>query len=231
VHRRDRAVTPEDFRDLALSVPGVARAETIPLLHPDTPKEPAPGVISLVVIPAEDIRDPGAPLPDRALLRDVTGYLDPRRLVTTELYVIPPEYRPITLAAGVHVRTGYQVDAVRRWLELILRQFLAPLPPYGPDGQGWPLGRAVRRAELEAVAVQVDGVEYLDGLVLAVPDPNSPGGQAPSGLVTLEPYQLPEIVSLTVVSGAPLAPGAGYQPLPPAIPPGATIAPLPRDVC
>ena len=230
VHRRDRAVTTDDFRELALQVPGVARAETLRLLHPDTPNVPAAGVVSVLVVPAEDVRNPAAPLPDRSLLRDVTRYLDPRRLITTELYVIPPEYRPIGLSAGVVVRDGYQVDAVRRWVELILRQFLAPLPPYGPDGQGWPLGRTVRRAELEAVAVQVDGVEYLEGLLLAVPDQAAPNGMRTMPTVELERYQLPEIVDLTVISGAPLDPGRAYQPLPPTAP-DAVIAPLPRDVC
>jgi predicted phage baseplate assembly protein len=230
VHRRDRAVTTDDFRELALQVAGVARAETLRLLHPDTPSVPAAGVVSVLVLPAEDVRNPAAPLPDRSLLRDVTRYLDPRRLITTELYVIPPEYRPIGLSAGVVVRDGYQVDAVRRWVELILRQFLAPLPPYGPDGQGWPLGRTVRRAELEAVAVQVDGVEYLEGLLLAVPDQAAPNGMRTVPTVELERYQLPEIVDLTVISGAPLDPGSAYQPLPPAAP-GVVIAPLPRDVC
>lgn len=230
VHRRDRAVTADDFRELALQVPGVARAETLRLLHPDTPTVPAAGVVSVLVLPAQDVRNPAAPLPDRSLLRDVTRYLDPRRLITTELYVIPPEYRPIGLSAGVAVHDGYQVDAVRRWVELILRQFLAPLPPYGPDGQGWPLGRTVRRAELEAVAVQVDGVEYLEGLLLAVPDQAAPNGMRTVPTVELERYQLPEIIELTVISGAPLDPGRAYQPLPPANP-DVLIAPLPRDVC
>jgi predicted phage baseplate assembly protein len=230
VHRRDRAVTADDFRELALRVTGVARAETLRLLHPDTPSVPAAGVVSVLILPGDDVAHPAAPLPDRALLRDVTRYLDPRRLITTELYVIPPEYRPIALSAGVVVRDGYQVDAVRRWVELILRQFLAPLPPYGPDGQGWPLGRTVRRAELEAVAVQVDGVEYLEGLLLAVPDPAAPNGMRTVQTVELERYQLPEIVELTVISGTPLDPGQDYRPLPPADP-GVVIAPLPRDVC
>lgn len=77
VHRRDRAVTPDDFRSLALEVPGVRRSETLPLLHPDTPTQPAAGVVSVLVFPTEDLRDPGAPLPDLALLRQVAAYLAP----------------------------------------------------------------------------------------------------------------------------------------------------------
>ena len=89
---------------------------------------------------------------------------------------------------------------MRRWVEQLLRQYLSPLPPAGPDGQGWPLGRAVRRAELEAVSVQVAGVEYVeDELLLAVPDGS--GGWTPRPLVRLEPWEVPRVVQLAVVSG------------------------------
>ena len=170
IHRRDRAVIAADFGDLAREVTGVARAEPLPLLHPDTPAVQAAGVVSVVIFPDEDLTDPQAPLPGLGLLRRVAQYLDERRLVTTELYVIPPTYRAIAVAIGLAVRPGYQVDAVRRWVDQLLRQYLAPLPPFGPDGAGWPIGRTVRRAELEAVVVQVEGVEYATGLTLALDD-------------------------------------------------------------
>ncbi len=228
VHRRDRAVTADDYRALALEVPGVRRAETLPLLHPDTPTVPAAGVVSVLVFPAEDLRDPGAPLPDLALLRQVAAYLNPRRPVTAELYVIPPTYVDIAVAVGIRTRDGYQPDAVRRWTELILRQYLAPLPPYGPEGAGWPLGRAVRGAELEAVAVQVEGLEYLEGeLRLAR---RGATGWTPLPLVPLKPWEVPRLAEITVVTGSPLLPGAGYGSPPP--PPGdPVVVPLPPEVC
>jgi hypothetical protein len=224
VHRRDRAVVTGDFHDLAMQAnpAAVARAEPLPLLHPDTPDVNAAGVISVVVFPTEDQRDPAAPLPDHALLRQVASYLDDRRLVTTELYVIPPTYKPIEVSVGVQVRDGYQVDAVRRWVDLIVRQYLSPLPPYGPDGGGWPLGRTVRRAELEAIAVQVEGVEYLVGLQLA-----EPASTAVSELVTMRRWEVPKVVNLTVVAGPPLAPGTSIE----SQPPGTTPVFLPPDVC
>ncbi|WP_434620541.1 putative baseplate assembly protein [Arthrobacter sp. A5] len=223
VHRHDRAVIGKDFRELALQVSGVQRAETLPLLHPDNPTVPAAGVVSVMVFPEFDLRNPAAPMPDLGLLRRVAGYLDARRLVTTELYVIPPEYVQISVSVGVQVRAGYQVDAVRRWVELILRQYLAPLPPFGPDGGGWPLGRTIRRAELEAVAVQVEGVEYLEDLLLA--SPTAPGAGQPR--IDLKPWQVPELAAITVVSGAPLPVGTEYAPAPgPKVP-----VPLPPDVC
>jgi predicted phage baseplate assembly protein len=230
VHRRDRAVAEDDFRALALEVPGVKRAETMELFHPDTLNQRAAGVVSVMVFPEEDLLHPGAPTPDVALLRRVAAYLNPRRLVTTELYVIPPTYRSIAVSVGVRVRDGYQADAVRHWVELILRQYLAPLPPYGPDGAGWPRGRLVHRAELEAVAVQVDGVERLeDELRLAQRvAPNTPWVPVQREVV-LQPWEVPELASTTVVAGSPLEAGAGYPPPGPAQD-GPVLVPLPPDV-
>lgn len=230
VHRRDRAVTDDDYVALASGVAGVARAHALPLFHPDAPADEAAGVVTVVVLPSRDPAHPGAPLPDRALLRRVAAHLDQRRLVTAELYVVPPEYVPIAVAAGIEVRDGYQVDAVRRWVELILRQYLAPVPPYGPEGQGWPFGRTVRAAELHAIAVQVEGVEYLTGLTLAVPDPADPVSWREVGEVDLARYQIPELREITVVPGPPLAPGAEREPQPP-VGPEPVLLPLPPEVC
>jgi predicted phage baseplate assembly protein len=228
VQRRDRLVTAQDLEALTLEVPGVRRAVPLPLVHPDHPDEDAAGVMSVVVFPDEDLRAPEAPLPDTALLRRVATYLNPRRLVTSELYVVPPTYRVIAVAVGVHVQEGYQVDAVRRWVELILCQYLAPVPPYGPAGAGWPLGRAVRRAELEAVAVQVEGVEYVeDELRLAYLDENR--AWVPSTLVELRRWEAPQLGVITVVPGPPLAPGDGYDV--PADPGQPVLVPLPPEVC
>jgi predicted phage baseplate assembly protein len=223
VHRRDRAVVPEDYRALALEVTDVARADVLPLFHPDTPAVEAPGVVSVVVLPTSDLRSPESPMPDLGLLRRVAGYLDARRLVTSELYVIPPEYVKVSVSVGVQVREGYQIDAVRRWVELIIRQFLAPLPTGGPDREGWPLGREVRRAELEAVAVQVEGVEFAIDLRLATVEPVL----TERDRVPLELWQLPEVVDVTVVSGTPPEPGLPTTPTPPDLVP----VPLPPDVC
>lgn len=223
VHRRDRAVVAEDYRALALEVTGVARAEVLPLFHPDTPTIEAAGVTSVVVLPTEDVRDPAAPMPDLGLLRRVARYLDVRRPVTSELYVIPPEYVGISVSIGVAVREGYQVDAVRRWVEQITRQYLSAVPPDGPDAGGWPLGRAVRAAELEAVAVQVEGVEMAVGTRLAMVGATLE--EVPS--VPLMPWQLPALADVTVVVGEPPAPGTPLDPAPPEKVP----VPLPPEVC
>ncbi len=240
LRRRDRAVTRGDFRELALQTPGVqvGRAETIPLFHPPSRSLDAAGCVAVVVWPATDPRHPDAPTPTRGFLEEVCAWLDQRRLVTTELHVIPPTYRKVAVSAGVHVSGGYGVEAVRRWVDLVLRQYLAPLPPYGPEGEGWPLGRRVYGPELEAAALQVEGVAYVEGS-FRLSEWREADGDTPAGWVEvegdveLEPWEVPELAALTVVEGAPPEPGSDVAPAAPPAPVREVPIPLPvlRDVC
>jgi hypothetical protein len=229
IRRHDRAVTASDFSELALQTPGgqVARAECLPRFHPHYPQvDPAAGVVSVIVWPRSDAQSPNAPMPDQRLLRAVCAELDPRRLVTTELYVIPPTYRKVAVAVGVNVKDGYGTDAVRRWVELVIRQYLAPVPPYGPDGLGWPLGRRVFGPELEAAALQVEGVDYLEGLNVA--GLAGDGSWSP-GTVTLERWEVPELAAISVVAGPPLDAGADVSP--PTVVPAPVPVPVLKEQC
>lgn len=202
LRRRDRAVTEGDFQELALATPGanIGRAECLPRFHPAAPKEEAAGVISVVVWPVEDAANPNAPMPNTTQLRQVCQYLDARRLVTTEHYVIPPTYRPLAVAVGLQVKPGYGVDAVRAWVELVIRQYLAPLPPYGPSGEGWPLGRVVYGPELEAAALQVEGVEYIRELKVVARD-GELRDEDGENRVFLFDYEVAELAAITVEEG------------------------------
>jgi len=228
LRRRDRAVTSGDFQELALETPGanVGRAECLPRFHPPTRTPERAGVVSVVVWPRDDKKHPNAPVPDENLRRTVCEWLDQRRLVTTELYVIPPTYRKVALSVGLHVKPGYGVEAVRRWVELVLRQYLAPLPPFGPNGFGWPLGRRVYGPELEAAALQVEGVEFLETLKVAGWDEKS--NTWLQGPVEMAIYEVPEVASITVVEGPAQDPPVTVAP-----PTGAVAVPIPivRQVC
>jgi Baseplate J-like protein len=233
--RHDRAVTEGDFEELALATPGAAvgRADCMALFDPRTKILDAAGVVSVVVWPREDAKHPNAPMPDRNLLRQVCQWLDARRLITTELNVIPPTYKRIAVAVGLQAKPGYGIEALRRWVELVIRQYLAPLPPYGPDGRGWPLGRAVYGPELEAAALQVEGVQFLECLRLAVwnettqtwgeasaaPSASDAGTCAPRENIPLQPWEIPELAEITVVQGPALAPGETLGPVPPPLVP------------
>jgi predicted phage baseplate assembly protein len=225
LRRNRRAVTRDDFAGLAFETPGLelGRAECLPLFHAPS-RSRKPGCVSVVVWPSRDTQHPNAPLPDAWELAQVCAWLDQWRLVTTELYVIPPTYRRIALAVSVKVRDGYGLDAVRDWLDVLLRQYLAPLPPYGPDGQGWPLGRRVITRELEGAAMQVEGVEYIEALRMDSATRRADGSESwtPVDVLMLNEWEVPEIAAITVVDDATQlpAPGTGLSPPPtrPAVP-------------
>ena len=242
--RHDRAVTKSDFQELALATPGAAvgRADCMPLFDPTSKDQNAAGVVSVVVWPREDLKNPGAPRPDRSLLAQVCAWLDARRLVTTELYVIPPTYKKIAVAVGLQAKPGYGIEAIRRWVELVIRQYLAPLPPYGPDGGGWPLGRAVFGPEVEAAALQVEGVQFIECLRLAVWDEASAkwieaaataapdaDGCPPREKIDLQPWEVPEVAEITIVQGPAMTPGQALG----AVKPPLVPVPIPtiQDEC
>lgn len=200
LRRRNRAVTQGDFKELALQTPGadLARSEVLPRYHPQLPAQESAGVVSVVIWPKQDKHNPNAPMPDKNQIRSVCKWLDARRLITTEMYVLPPKYVPVAIAVAVKVKNGFGIDAVRHWVELALRQYLAPLPPYGPNGKGWPLGRRVHAPELEAAAHQVEGLEYLEGLELIAWDD---AGNEIANTIDLAKNEVPELIGITVENG------------------------------
>jgi hypothetical protein len=222
--RHDRAVTEEDFRELARIV-GVGRAECLPRFDPVTKSFDAAGVVTVMVWPTADPRHPNAPVADATLLSAVCSQLDARRLVTTELYVIPATYHPVAVSIGLAVKTGYSAIGVRRWVEMIVRQYLAPLPPFGPDGNGWPLGHRVHGPELEAAVVQVEGVDFVEELKVA----DLASGTAVIGTVELAGWEVPELREITVVTGSAPDPGSGGLTPPPG--PAPVPVPVPKDEC
>lgn len=137
-------------------------------------------------------------------------HMEPRRLVTTELYVTPPEYVPVWISIAIEAAEGFGVSTVRRWVELAVRQYLAPLPPYGPAGAGWAFGRAVRSQDVEAAALRVQGVRLVNAVLLEGDQIDRRGarsrkkatGQCENVKVALESWQLPVVRNVQVTAGA-----------------------------
>lgn len=160
----DKAVTLDDIERLALATPGVpvARVRAVAGLDRQLPCYPAPGVVTLIVIPP---CPRPAPLPSRALLAAVERHLDTRRLVTSEIHAIAPRYRRIGVDATLHLECEADPAATLRAAKAGLAAFLNPLDG-GPDGTGWPFGRTVYRTEVMALLAAVAGVDRVTGLAL-----------------------------------------------------------------
>lgn len=231
-----RAVAADDFADLALQTPGVhvGRAHVLPRHMPHERVDGVPGVVTLVVVPAYDPLQPDQPTPDREMLRRVCAHLEPRRLVTTELYVTPPQYVRLSCSVAVEPEAGSGEETLRRHVELALRQYLAPLPPYGPDGQGWPFGRAVRDRDVEAAVLRVQGVRLVNAVQVAGEAIDRAGTRsAVAQSVPLLPWQLPVLLEVRVAIGR----DAAAEPLPPldgepgAVPVDAMPVPVGKEEC
>ncbi|MFM9104285.1 MAG: hypothetical protein ACKOPS_24420, partial [Cyanobium sp.] len=161
-----------------------------------------PGVVTLIVIPANDPLHPEEPEPDRDQLQRVCAWLEPRRLVTTELYVTPPTYVRLSVAVSVEAEADMGEETLRNQVELALRQLLAPLPPFGPDGKGWPFGRDVGERDLEAAVLRVQGVRLVNGVLISAREVDALGRVAsntagPRG--ALAAWQLPSLRQVRVV--------------------------------
>ncbi|MCU7919032.1 MAG: baseplate J/gp47 family protein [Candidatus Thiodiazotropha sp. (ex Epidulcina cf. delphinae)] len=164
----ERAVTAADFETLALSTGGIAlaRAHAAVGYHPDFPCHYVAGAVTLFIVPEvprNDTADAGQwvpyPQPDPGAVEEVLYRLDERRLVTTEVFVRGPVYRPVSVRA---VLSGSQVS--EQSIERALARYFDPLIG-GEKGTGWPFGHAVRPSEIAHV---IDTLTHGQAVVTAL---------------------------------------------------------------
>ena len=206
LRHRNRAVTELDFRTLAASTPGVelGRVEVLPRFKPHQRRNNVPGVVSVMVLPFKDDLQPPNPRPDRFVIEAVHAYLDPRRTLGTELYVIGTEYVPIGIGVSLRRREDFVREDILRDVRQALRQLLWPLTPGGLEGRGWPLNQDVSSAELEVTVARVPGVRAVGAVSLFreegdtwVPAPRA--HECAPAIVQIGPWQLPELLSVVIV--------------------------------
>jgi hypothetical protein len=217
LQHRDRLVSVDDFESIACRTPGVqiGRIEVLPAFHPDlAPSEPGstPGVVTIMAIPALDPEQPDAPRANRLFLNALCQYLDPRRLVTTELVIRGADYKGIWISVGVEVATGLSIAEVVDSVKARLRALVAPIGPNGCDPRptplftprtidrqrGWPLRTAVSSRVLLAEVARVPGVTEVADVLLAE------GSRGASDIVEMTGLQLPRILGISVVAGDPI---------------------------
>jgi hypothetical protein len=173
LRRRQRAITRKDYEYLAQVATDqkpdkekVLRAKAFARRNLQTSDEAsrdsdAPGHMSVVVLPASELER------DRLddLLTQVRNDLEPKRLLTTRLHVVRPFYLWIALAAKIHTRPDSPEDVRARAREKAvdsLERYFNPWPHGGPQGDGWPFGRAFYLSEVLEKLEQVKGVDYME---------------------------------------------------------------------
>ncbi len=156
-----RAVTAEDYEQLTLEAsPDVVRAHCVPRRQLEFSVDvDRPASVSVIVLPRADA--------DASAVRaDVAAYLEPRRILTTQVDVVPPSFAPVRVEAFVARRADVTDEAVAASVSAALTAFLDPLTG-GADGSGWPFARAVYTSELVALLEALPEIDYVPSLALA----------------------------------------------------------------
>lgn len=163
---RSRAVTASDYAALAEAAPGanVGRAYAQPLTHPRFPGVQIPGVVTVTVVP----NVPGPePIPNESTLAAVCAYLNQHRVVTTELYVAPPNYQEVTITGDIVVAADADLATVRDGVVNALNTYFHPLTG-GDDGSGWPFGGTIFYSRVYRQIFAVDGVQRVQNNDLTI---------------------------------------------------------------
>lgn len=203
LRHRERAVTAEDYVRLARAASrSVARASC----------SVVDGLVQVLIIPEDGTE---TPYPGRYLVERVQSYLEARRVVGTRLRVTGPDYVEIAVSMKVALQPAYlaRMEEVRRRIAEALRGFVHPVhggpdilaspreagargrgrPRVGEGGGGWPLGRSLHVSELYYVVEQVEGVDYAEGIRLALA-----GETGKRDKITLAPTALPHFLGIEI---------------------------------
>lgn len=162
LRHRERALSARDYEALAKEAsPAVAIARCLPMTHPSG--RPHPGWVTLILVP--NSRDP-QPQPSFELRRGVQDYILARAPASLAgVFVTGPTYLEVgaqVVVAPLELSQAGPVGvAVRQQLETFFHPLLG-----GPDGRGWPFGRAVYLSDVAAVVESVPGVDYAQELDL-----------------------------------------------------------------
>lgn len=187
LRHRDRAVTSQDFEDLAYEASSeVARAKVItpelaskynPLdpslwLIPHSESQPKTAhnavktdKIELIIVPYSLERQP---TPSLALLNLVKNYISQRCNPTVNLIVTAPQWKEVTITAEIVPSDIEKAELVRTNVIQNLEVFLHPLT--GGKGKGWQFGRYPHDSNIYALIQSVPGVNYVASLKTNLPD-------------------------------------------------------------
>jgi hypothetical protein len=162
IKNRGRAVTNEDYAWITLAnFSQVARVKCLATRAPATGGSLVfkPGAVSVIIVPKGGER---TPQPTRGLLHKIEAFLRRRVLggIADEIHALPPDYRPVQIAAKVHPKKPEEASLIERRVVQALEAFFHPLSG-GEQGEGWPFGRSIYISEVFAVIERTEGVDHV----------------------------------------------------------------------
>lgn len=191
VFHKDRAVlTKTDYENLVLNTPGlrVARAKLVANFNPKFRSLKLPGEVTLIVEaqPPPRAAFPNATptAPSNGFLVTIKNYVESRRVVTTNVNVIGPEYVEVRVSGQVFLKKRVSESETRESINRALAQFFDPVSGGPVAGQGWPFGRSIVPSEISQQLVKVDGVDYVTKIAINGLEPGQPLRMPYNGLPT-----------------------------------------------
>jgi hypothetical protein len=166
IRHRHRAVTAEDYEDLArLSSPDVARVRCVPirdLVANPFDDMPVLGSVSLIIVP--DTTD-AQPQPSIELVRRVQNFISASCPATAAVVVVGPHYLRVDVQAEIGLASLDGAGTVASKVQNALAAFLHPLTG-GLDGKGWKFGREPHRSDIYRVIEGIPEVDHVRALTV-----------------------------------------------------------------
>jgi hypothetical protein len=173
VFHKDHAVlTRTDYETLALTTPGlrVARAKLVANFNPKFRNLKLPGEVTLIVEaqppPRAAFPDAKPAAPSKGFLSTIKNYVESRRVVTTNVNVIGPEYVEVKISGQVFLKKRVSESETLESIKRALAEFFDPVSGGPVAGQGWPFGRSIVPSEISQQLVKVDGVDYVTKIAI-----------------------------------------------------------------
>ena len=194
LRQQERAVSCQDFEDLAKNADSrVARVRCLPRrdLRRSFDIE-KPGHIGLIIVPKPEEKDN---LPE--IIEKVKQDLDDRRLLTTRLHVVGPQYLNVRVQATVVPLPDIPLPGIRKKAEDAIANFLDRFMG-GEDKNGWPFGRNLFVSEIYQLLDELPGIDFVTSVEMSrigenIPERRieTPGNKQFVGL-EVKPYELLE---------------------------------------
>lgn len=167
VRHRHRAVTPEDYEDLAhLASSDVARALCVPnrdlVADPFDDMPAVLGNVSLIIVP--NTTDP-KPQPSVELVRRIRQLISASCPVTATVRVVGPLYLRVNVNAEIGLASLDSAGSLALSVQNALAAFLHPLTG-GFDGEGWEFGREPHRSDIYRMIENIHGVDHIRSLTV-----------------------------------------------------------------
>lgn len=165
LRKQTRAITAEDYETLAIEAcPGqVSRAHCVAGYNLELSTirdEKRLDHISVVIVPKPPANAPDDFKLSPTLIQCIKDYLEPKRLLTTRLHVVAPNFVEIPLRLRLVPRADVEKEKLRKVAEEKLKQNFHVLNG-GLDGNGWPFGRSVYLSEIYQLLDELPEVDYV----------------------------------------------------------------------